>query len=36
VEQEKEKEDHAILNAIISLGEKGLLEPEEPTNRLER
>lgn len=36
VEQEKEKEDRDILNAIISLGEKGLLDPEAHTNRLEQ
>lgn len=28
VEQEKENEDHAILKAIIHLGEKGLLDQE--------
>lgn len=32
VEQEKEKEDREILKAIISLGEKGLLEPEKTTD----
>jgi len=28
VEQEKEKEEHEILKAIIYLGEKGLLNQE--------
>ncbi len=30
MEQEKEKEDHEILKAIINLGERGLLD-EEPS-----
>jgi len=35
VEQEKEKEDHDILRAIIHLGEKGSLEPEIPKGNVE-
>jgi hypothetical protein len=36
VEQEKEKEDHEILRAIIHLGERGLLNQGAPSEGLER